>query len=118
MKKIFLLLCIICASSAFGKKVVKDLWPDGTEIDSWFKQTETVNLNNLGKKYRITDYGVVNDGKIHTKELQNLIDKIATEGGGVVIVPEGGLHDRCSILQTRRTPSHYGWWCIDGQQRL
>ncbi len=89
MKKIFLLLCIICASSAFGKKVVKDLWPDGTEIDSWFKQSETVNLNNLGKKYRITDYGVVNDGKIHTKELQNLIDKIATEGGGVVIVPEG-----------------------------
>ena len=89
MRKIFLLFCIICASSAFGKKVVKDLWPDGTEIDSWFKQTDAVNLKNLGKKYRITDYGVVNDGRIHTKELQSLIDKIASEGGGVVVVPEG-----------------------------
>ena len=89
MRKILLLLCLACASNAFGKKVVKDLWPDGTEIDLWFKQTDAVNLNNLGKKYRITDYGVVNDGKIHTKELQNLIDKIAVEGGGVVIVPEG-----------------------------
>lgn len=89
MRKIFLLLCIICASSTFGKKVVKDLWPDGTEIDSWFKQTDSVNINNLGKKYRITDYGVVNDGRIHTKELQSLIDKIASEGGGVVVVPEG-----------------------------
>lgn len=89
MRKIFLLFCIICASSTFGKKVVKDLWPDGTEIDSWFKQTDAVNLKNLGKKYRITDYGVVNDGRIHTKELQSLIDKIASEGGGVVVVPEG-----------------------------
>ena len=89
MRKIFLLLCIICASSTFGKKIVKDLWPDGTEIDSWFKQTDAVNINNLGKKYRITDYGVVNDGRIHTKELQSLIDKIASEGGGVVVVPEG-----------------------------
>ena len=65
------------------------MWPDGTEIDSWFKQTDAVNLKNLGKKYRITDYGVVNDGRIHTKELQSLIDKIASEGGGVVVVPEG-----------------------------
>ncbi len=89
MRKILLLFCIICASSTFGKKVVKDLWPDGTEIDSWFKQTDAVNLKNLGKKYRITDYGVVNDGRIHTKELQSLIDKIASEGGGVVVVPEG-----------------------------
>lgn len=89
MKKILLLLCLACASNAFGKKVVKDLWPDGTEIDAWFKQTENVDINNLGKKYRITDYGVVNDGKIHTTELQNLINKIAAEGGGVVVVPEG-----------------------------
>lgn len=89
MKKILLLLCLACASNAFGKKVVKDLWPDGTEIDAWFKQTENVDINNLGKKYRITDYGVVNDGKIHTTELQNLINKISAEGGGVVVVPEG-----------------------------
>ena len=73
----------------FGKKVNKDLWPDGTEISAWFKETTPVDLSKLGKQYRITDYGVVNDGRIHTKEFQSLIDMIANDGGGVVIVPEG-----------------------------
>ncbi len=73
----------------FGKKVSKDLWPDGTEISAWFKETTPVDLSKLGKQYRITDYGVVNDGRIHTKEFQSLIDMIANDGGGVVIVPEG-----------------------------
>ena len=73
----------------FGKKVSKDLWPDGTEISAWFKETTPVDLSKLGKQYRITDYGVVNDGRIHTKDFQALIDMIAKNGGGVVIVPEG-----------------------------
>lgn len=73
----------------FGKKVSKDLWPDGTEISAWFKETTPVDLSKLGKQYRITDYGVVNDGRIHTKEFQSLIDMIANDGGGVVIVPKG-----------------------------
>ncbi len=89
MRKIFLLLCIVCASSICGKKVSKDLWPDGTEIEAWFKQTDNVDIKTLGKQYRITDYGIVNDGRIHTAELQNLIDKISADGGGVVVVPEG-----------------------------
>lgn len=75
-------------ASVFGKKT-SDLWPDGTEISSWFRDTTAVNINALGKQYRITNYGVLNDGKTYTKELQALIDKIAAEGGGVMVVPEG-----------------------------
>lgn len=75
-------------ASVFGKKTT-DLWPDGTEISSWFRDTTAVNINALGKQYRITNYGVLNDGKTYTKELQALIDKIAAEGGGVMVVPEG-----------------------------
>lgn len=75
-------------ASVFGKRTT-DLWPDGTEISSWFRDTTAVNINALGKQYRITNYGVLNDGKTYTKELQALIDKIAAEGGGVMVVPEG-----------------------------
>ena len=89
MRKAILFFCLIYACTAMGKKVEKDLWPDGTEIGAWFKQVENVDIQNLGKKYRITDYGVVNDGLVHTQELQALIDKIASQGGGVVVVPEG-----------------------------
>ena len=89
MRKAILFFCLIYACTAMGKKVEKDLWPDGTEIGAWFKQVENVDIQKLGKKYRITDYGVVNDGLVHTQELQALIDKIASQGGGVVVVPEG-----------------------------
>ncbi len=90
MKNILIALSLLCMTGfAYGKKTVKDLWPDGTEIEAWFKDIESLKLENLGKQYRVTDYGVVNDGRLHTQELQTLIDKIAQDGGGVVIVPEG-----------------------------
>ncbi|MBO4665001.1 MAG: exopolygalacturonase [Bacteroidaceae bacterium] len=72
----------------FGKKLNKDLWPDGTEISTWFKDTASVDISKYNS-YRITDYGVVNDGRIHTKEFQALIDMVANNGGGVIIVPQG-----------------------------
>ena len=82
-------VCLLSCGTAFGKKQVKDLWPDGTEISEWFKDISSVDLSKLGKQYRVTDYGVLNDGRIHTEQLQGLIDKVASNGGGVVVVPEG-----------------------------
>ena len=85
-----LMACAMLHMPSFAKKKeVKDLWPDGTEISPWFKDTTHVNVHQLGKFYRVTDYGVVNDGRIHTQELQALIDKVARQGGGVLVVPEG-----------------------------
>lgn len=37
----------------------------------------------------ITDYGVKDDGKLYTKEIQNCIDTLAAEGGGTLVVPKG-----------------------------
>lgn len=91
MKNIFILtlaLILVCLPIS-GKKVTKDLWPDGTEISSWFKDVSPVDISKYGKQYRITDYGVVNDGRIHTTEFQALIDMVAKNGGGVIVVPEG-----------------------------
>lgn len=84
------LLCVICHCYGFSKKQEpKDLWPDGTEISDWFRDVTPVDVSKLGKQYKVTDWGVVNDGRIHTKEFQDLIDKVAEEGGGVIVVPEG-----------------------------
>lgn len=43
----------------------------------------------MGKAYVLTDYGICDDGKVHTEKIQGLIDRAATEGGGVIVVPEG-----------------------------
>lgn len=90
MKQTFLIwmACTLLSMPSFAKKTI-DQWPDGTEIGDWFRQTTPVDITTLGKAYRVTDYGVINDGKLHTAEMQALIDKVATEGGGVIVIPEG-----------------------------
>ena len=42
----------------------QEKFPDGTPIPDWFRQNEIVNIDTLGKKYTITDYGVANDSTI------------------------------------------------------
>ena len=68
---------------------LKEFFPDGMPIDDWFYQTDIPTLESLGKSYVITNYGVVDDGKIYTKQLQNLIDFVSENGGGVIFVPAG-----------------------------
>ena len=42
------------------------------------------------KRFTITSFGAAGDGKtVNTTALQALIDKVAKEGGGTVVVPEG-----------------------------
>lgn len=67
----------------------QEYFPDGTPIDSWFYDLTVPTLHDMGKSYRITDYGVMDDGRIYTREIQTLIDKVHSEGGGVILVPAG-----------------------------
>lgn len=67
----------------------KNVFPDGTPISDWFENHQEPVLQSLGKQYLITDYGVRDDGKIYTKEIQSIIDTAAKNGGGVIYVPEG-----------------------------
>ena len=91
MKKLlFMSLILLTALTVSAKKKQKaDLFPDGTPIPEWFRQIDSVKIENLGKQYKITDYGILNDGRIYTKEIQALIDKVASDGGGVIVVPQG-----------------------------
>ena len=93
MKKLFLLMlgCAMVASASARKPKVKlELFPDGTPISTWFSDTSRVDVNSLGKKYSLTDYGVKTDSNlVQTEAIQAVIDLAAREGGGVVVVPQG-----------------------------
>ena len=67
----------------------REYFPDGTPIDEWFFRTEVPTLENLGKQYVLTAYNILDDGKVHTREIQQVIDLAAEEGGGVLVVPAG-----------------------------
>src|SRR5690606_30691519 len=68
----------------------QDVFPDGTPIPDWFRETTQTPLSELGKAYTITDYGVERDSSlVQTKALQSVIDLAAEKGGGVVVIPEG-----------------------------
>lgn len=66
-----------------------DFFPDGTPISEWFYDVEIPELSTLGKQYILTQYQIYDDGKVHTKEIQALIDRASSEGGGVIVVPKG-----------------------------
>lgn len=71
-------------------QTTSDTFPDGTAITDWFKDSKKIKLEDLGKSYKITDYGAVNDSTIlQTKLIQDVIDKASLNGGGVIVIPEG-----------------------------
>lgn len=67
----------------------ENFFPDGTLIDQWFYDIDIPPLKNLGKQYVINEYGIYDDGRIYTKQLQQLIDRAYENGGGVIVVPKG-----------------------------
>lgn len=62
-------------------------FPDGTIIDDWFYDLSIPK--NKKSEYIVTNYGVLDDGIIHTKELQAVIDLAYSNGGGVIVIPSG-----------------------------
>lgn len=69
--------------------MVKEYFPDGTPIKEWFYEYKVPKLEDMGKQYVLTDYGILADDRIHTIEIQQLIDTAAENGGGVIVVPQG-----------------------------
>ncbi|GGF23189.1 rhamnogalacturonidase [Echinicola rosea] len=89
MKKNFALsfLCFLVSISLYAQQ---DRFPDGTPVPEWFRDTTPTDIDQLGKKYRLTDFGVVRDSTVlQTEAIQTVIDQAHEAGGGVIIVPEG-----------------------------
>ena len=93
MRKMLLMLLAAMTLVAVAKPKVKktvETWPDGTVMDAWFQDTARVDVSQLGRRYVLTDYGVMAGSmEVQTKKIQAVIDRCAEEGGGVVVVPQG-----------------------------
>ena len=85
-------MLLMASMVAVGKKKVvkEELWPNGEPMAAWFSDTTKVKVQDLGRQYVLTDYGVrQGTTDIQTKAIQAVIDRAAQEGGGVVVVPKG-----------------------------
>ena len=52
----------------------------------------TPAAQSVAKRYVITSAGAVGDGQTpNTSAIQALIDKVAQQGGGILVVPKGTL---------------------------
>ena len=92
MKRIFLLLLILtfALANTAKPKGQQTLWPDGSQMDAFFQDTKKVDVGKLGKQYVITNHGVKKDSTlVQTEAIQAVIDRCASEGGGVIVIPEG-----------------------------
>ena len=87
----FLMVCF----TAVGKKKtqIQETWPNGEPMAEWFTNTAKVDVETLGRKYILTDYGVrQGTTDVQTREIQAVIDRAATNGGGVIVVPKGTFY--------------------------
>ena len=87
-----ILLCVLAFALSFGNAVMADdgRFPNGEVVSGWFNDTSRVDIDTLGTKYVLTDYGVEADSTLlQTEAIQRVIDLAASRGGGVVVVPRG-----------------------------
>jgi len=84
-----LLIMAFLVSGCSGGKA-QDLFPDGTPIPEWFRDTSKVTPADLGRQFLLTDFGVVADSTIiQTAAIQKVIDTASQQGGGVIVIPKG-----------------------------
>ena len=88
------ILLMVCVTAVGKKKTqVQELWPNGEPMAAWFTDTRKVDVETLGKKYILTDYGVrQGTADVQTREIQAVIDRAAANGGGVIVVPKGTFY--------------------------
>ncbi len=90
MRKFILFIAVFCLSVSSYGKGNGGKFPNGDVVSEWFSDTSRVDIDTLGRKYVLTDYGVKNDSSLlQTEAIQRVIDLAASQGGGVVVVPKG-----------------------------
>lgn len=90
MKNLILLTALLCTLLCGSAYARSDKFPNGEPIPEWFNDTARIDIETLGTKYVLTDYGVKADSTLlQTEAIQRVIDIAAERGGGVVVVPRG-----------------------------
>ena len=78
IKSAILIVAACCSLQLFSQ----EKFPDGKMIPDWFYQNEKTDISIMGKKFLITDYGVVNDSTLlQTERIQTVIDLASTMVG-------------------------------------
>lgn len=86
---VFMALGVIFTLNSCSSQI-QDKFPDGTIIPDWFKNSDKLELSDLGTIYNIQEYGIEPDQDILvTKEIQNIINTANKNGGGVIVIPQG-----------------------------
>ena len=86
------MFCVLALAFSFfnAAKAEGCLFPNGEPVPRWFCDTSRIDVDTLGVKYVLTDYGVEADSTLlQTEAIQRVIDLAASRGGGVVVVPRG-----------------------------
>lgn len=88
MKRI-LIICSFLLTIIAKVEAQKNKFPDGSTMADWFFDYSKIKIENLGKQFILTDFGVKNDSTlVQTAAIQAVINK-AAESGGVVVIPKG-----------------------------
>ena len=68
-----------------------EVWPDGSAMDAWFADKSPVDEAKLGRQYFASQMlgAKANVPELQTKPLQMTIDRIASQGGGVLVLGPG-----------------------------
>lgn len=81
-------LALAATAQRTKKRPAVDRFPDGTVVDDWFRQNDMAQLDQLGRQYRLTDFGVAADSTlVQTAAIQRIIDQAQTPA--VVVIPRG-----------------------------
>lgn len=92
MKNIYVLIILVSGFSqtVFSQESREKVFPDGTAIPDWFRDTTRIKISDLGKQFVITRFGATHDStQLQTAVIQKTIDEASKQGGGVVVIPKG-----------------------------
>lgn len=82
-----------CTLNAEENATDPNQFPDGSQIDPWFKTSETVSLETMGQKLIVPNLVAnnISDEVItqNTQSIQQTIDTASNNGGGVVYISGG-----------------------------
>lgn len=85
-----LLVASLATAAAISSHAEFKTFPDGSTVPEWFNEAKAPDLKELGRQYIVTDHGVAADSTLlQTESLQRVIDLAASDGGGVIVIPEG-----------------------------